>query len=325
MSAISIICPIYNVENFIERNATSLLKQTFADIEYIFVNDATPDKSITILNSIIEKYPARNVRIINHPVNKGLPAARNTGLSHATGKYIFHCDSDDFLETNAMEALYSAAIEKNADIVWSDYFLSFKNSEKYMKQPDHFSAIDAIADMTAGKMKYNVWNKLIKRELYNDNNISFPEGYSMGEDMTIMMLFLHAKNIAYVNQALYHYIQWNTSALTFGGDCVRHLDVLEYNTKRVSKYLKEHSPINMDLNIAALQLNTKWPFLLDGKKESFNRWRNWFEEANNYIWDIPNTSKRMKIIQWCAKNNLFCIIKLHYWIVCRLYYGIVYK
>lgn len=81
---VSVIIPVYGVQNFIERCALSLFNQTMKEVEYIFVNDATPDKSIEILKKVILQYPERKVIVIDHSENKGLPAARNTGLKLGT-------------------------------------------------------------------------------------------------------------------------------------------------------------------------------------------------------------------------------------------------
>lgn len=105
---VSVIIPIYKVEPFVARCAQSLMEQTLTDVEYIFVDDASPDNSIAVLRKVITKYPERSnyVKVLTHTENKGLPAARNTGLAVAQGEYIFHCDSDDFVEPDMLEQLY---------------------------------------------------------------------------------------------------------------------------------------------------------------------------------------------------------------------------
>ena len=135
---VSVIVPIYKVEPFIGRCAQSLMEQTLTDVEFIFVDDASPDSSISVLRKVIAKYSERNkhVKVLTHAENKGLPAARNTGLAVAHGEYIFHCDSDDFIELGMLEQLYRKAIETDADIVWCDWWLSFAKNERYMKQLD---------------------------------------------------------------------------------------------------------------------------------------------------------------------------------------------
>ena len=109
MYKVSVIVPIYNVERFIERCVKSLMEQTLQDVEYIFVDDAATDNSMKILAATLSIYSDQNIRILVHQENKGLPAARNTGLAVATGEYVFHCDSDDYMEKDMLEALYKKA------------------------------------------------------------------------------------------------------------------------------------------------------------------------------------------------------------------------
>lgn len=97
--SVSVIIPIYKVESFIVRCVESLFNQSLSEgVEFIFVNDATPDRSVELLQEQLGFFPSRKEQVIllEHAENKGLPAARNTGLSVAKGEYVFHCDSDDF-------------------------------------------------------------------------------------------------------------------------------------------------------------------------------------------------------------------------------------
>ena len=194
------------------------------------MDDCSPDKSIAIIQRVIKEYPDRFIKIISHKTNKGLPAARNTGLKTATGEYIFHCDSDDWIESDMLEILYQTAKKKNADIVWCDWFLSFEKNERYMKQPQYTSSMEALKGMLSGAMKYNVWNKLIRRELYTANNISFPAGYGMGEDMTILKLFACAQTVTYLPKAFYHYVKLNTTAFS-NTYSEKHLAELQQRTR----------------------------------------------------------------------------------------------
>lgn len=111
---VSVIVPVYKVEKFIERCAISLFSQTLQDVEFIFVDDASPDNSVQIVQKCIREYPHRESQtvILTHEKNMGLPAARNTGLAVAKGEYIFHCDSDDFVEPDMLEQLYNTAKKK---------------------------------------------------------------------------------------------------------------------------------------------------------------------------------------------------------------------
>lgn len=111
---VSVIVPIYGVEPYIEKCARSLFEQSLENMEFIFVNDCTPDKSVEILRQVIEDYPRRylQIQIIEHEENRGLAMARNSGLLIAKGEYIIHCDSDDWVELDMYEEMYEKALEK---------------------------------------------------------------------------------------------------------------------------------------------------------------------------------------------------------------------
>lgn len=327
MPKVSVIVPIYNVERFMARCAESLMQQTLQDVEYIFVDDASPDGSVQVLREVIGKHPERKglVKILRHDTNKGLPAARNTGLAAASGDYIFHCDSDDFVEINMLEVLYGKAVENGADIVWCDWYLTFGQNERYMKQPMFGSPIEALKAMLAGQMKFNVWNKLVCRSIYVGNGIDFPAGHGMGEDMTMMLLFAKAKKVTYVPQAFYHYVKTNATALTQSFSS-RHLESLKYNVARVERSLREDFGHGLDLEIACLKLEAKFPFLIMGAdKKMYRLWQSTYPDANAYILKNKYISSRSRFVQWCASKGLWAIVRLHYYVVCRLVYGVIYK
>lgn len=313
---VSVIIPIYKVEAFIERCATTLMEQTLREMEYIFVDDATPDHSIQILEEVVARYPERKeqVRIVHHEENKGLPAARNTGLALATGEYIFHCDSDDYVELTMLEEMYNTAKAQDADIVWCDWYLTFAENERYMKQPSFETPMEALKAMLSGGMKYNVWNKLVRRSLYTDNDIQFPAGYGMGEDMTMMMLFVHAKNVAYIPKAYYHYVKLNTNAFsqTYSD---KHLVELKHNVQRIVDYMQETSDNALEKELNFFKLDVKFPFLVSGQ---FKRWEEWYPEANTYILQNKTISTRTRYIQWLASKRQYWVVGLYSWVLNNL-------
>lgn len=324
---VSVIIPVYGVERFIERCSRSLMEQTLDDIEYIFVDDASKDKSIELLNNILDFYPKRKecVSIITHEFNAGLPAARNTGLKYAKGEYVFHCDSDDFLELNALELLYNAAKNYDADIVWCDWFLTFEKNERHMTEPSFTNPLLALKAMLGGGMKYNVWNKLVRRRLYVDNDIEFPAGHGMGEDMTMMLLFAYAEKVCHIDYALYHYVKMNTSSFTHTISQVN-FDSVKYNVERVSKKIISLFGEQFESELAFLKLEAKFPLLVMSSDFSFYRlWNEWYPEANSFIMKNKNVSLRSRIVQCCARYHLYWIVWLHYQIVCRFVYGFIYK
>lgn len=322
---VSVIIPIYNVEKFISRCAVSLMEQTLTDVEYIFVDDATPDDSIKVLQEVINRYPNRKgqCRILQHKQNLGLPAARNTGLAVAQGEYIFHCDSDDFVEPDMLEQLYRKATETDADIVWCDWWLSFAKNERYMKQPEYPTAEEALKGMLSGVMKFNVWNKLIRRSLYMESGIMFPAGYGMGEDMTIMRLFARASKVAYLPKAFYHYVQQNNGAFckTFSE---KHLSDVRHNVSVVTEDLKNLFGNTLDTELAFFKLDVKFPFLISDDSAKYKLWKEWYPEANKYIMCNKRLSLRSRCVQWLAWKNQFWAVWLYYKLVYRVMYGIIY-
>ena len=322
--SISIIIPVYNVERYIERCVRSLFEQTLENIEYIFVDDCSPDKSVEILRRLINEYKGLSVRIISHEQNRGLPSARNTGLAAATGEYVFHCDSDDWLEKDAMEQLFQAAKTNQADIVWCDWFLSFRDNERYMKQKETETPIDCIKAMLAGHMKYNVWNKMVKRSIYIDNRIDFPDGFGMGEDMTMIQLFAFAKKVCYVPKALYHYVQLNMSAFT-KTTSETHLSQIKYNANRTIEFIQNRYGNALDKELQFFKLNIKLPFLITNKKDSYRRWLAWYPEANRYINRNKMFSLRIRLLQQAAMKRQFWIVWLYYHLIVRMIYGVIYK
>lgn len=323
---VSVIIPIYRVESFIGRCARSLMEQTLMDVEYIFVDDVSPDGSIAVVYQVLANYPERSshVKILTHSKNKGLPAARNTGLSVAQGEYIFHCDSDDFVEPDMLEQLYGKATETDADIVWCDWWLSFAKNERYMKQPEYGTPIDALKGMLSGVMKFNVWNKLVKRKLYTDSNIMFPTGYGMGEDMTMMRLFARAEKVVYLPKAFYHYVQLNTGAFSKNYSN-RHLEELQHNVSLLLRDLQGLYRDQLKREMAFFQLDVKFPFLITDDFSKYKLWQSWYPEANQYILQNKQLSLRSRCLQWLAWKHQFWVVWLYYKCVHKVVYGLIYR
>lgn len=323
---VSVIVPIYKVEAFIARCVKSLLEQTLQNVEYIFVDDASPDRSIAMLRKVLADYPklSNHVKVLTHTENKGLPAARNTGLAVAQGEYIFHCDSDDFVEPDMLEQLYRKATDIDADIVWCDWWLSFAKNERYMKQPEFHTPIDALKGMLSGVMKFNVWNKLIRRSLYVNSKIEFPAGYGMGEDMTIMRLFARASKVAYLPKAFYHYVQLNTGAFskTYSN---RHLKELQYNVSLLLNDLQGIFGGQLKKEMAFFQLDVKFPFLITDDFSKYKLWQSWYPNANKYILKNKQLSLRCRWLQWLAWKRQFWAVWLYYNCVHKVIYGLIYR
>lgn len=216
MPKISIIVPIYGVERYIERCVRSLFEQTLDDLEYIFVDDCTPDRSVEILESLVKEYQTsldsqnKTVKIIRLQANGGLPNARKNGMTHATGEYIAHVDSDDWVEKNMYELMYGRAAKDNADLVVSEYFMSDGETDRITNPSSFENKDELIRNILTRKSSWAVWNKLVKRTLYQSDYIH-PE-HTMGEDFAMtMQCVCKAESISYVGTPLYHYfINWDS-------------------------------------------------------------------------------------------------------------------
>lgn len=323
---VSVIVPIFKVEQFIERCVRSLMEQTLREVEYIFVDDASPDGSIEVLHKTLADYPerAKQVRILKHEQNKGLPAARNTGLAVAEGEYIFHCDSDDYVEREMLEEMYAKAKEQDADYLWSDFWLSFEQNERYMQVRSYDTPREALQGVLEGAMKYNVWNKLVRRSLYTESGIEFPAGHSMGEDMTMIRLLACAKRVAYIPKAYYHYVRLNMSALTQTFS-ERHLIDIRHNVDQTVAFLRKVLGTGIEREVALFQLSVKLPFIISDKRTDYQRWKAWYPEANRYIWEAQSLPWRTKLVQWFAAKGQFWAVWLYYKAVYKLIYGVIYR
>lgn len=206
---VSIAVPVYGVEAYVEKCAESLFSQTYTDIEFLFVNDCTPDKSVDVIKKTLERFPNRKeqVRIINQSENKGCPAARNLAVQLATGDFIFHVDADDYLEPDAIASLVCKQISTGADLVVANYLLETEGKTTAVRYCDASkSQEDIVKDCLDDKCCQSVWGILIRRKIYIDNNIKADESFHVGEDWQVAPLLLyHANKIAYVDKVVYHY------------------------------------------------------------------------------------------------------------------------
>lgn len=239
---VSILVPIYNVEKFIKRCVESLMNQSYNNIEFIFVDDNTPDNSIGILNEILSKYPERkNWQVIHHPYNKGLAATRNTGIEHAHGEWIAFVDSDDYLHINAIENLINKAITTDSEIIIGEYSIVTNNGIHKFKRPKQtFNKIEYIQTLLRwNEVDLTLWGKLFKKELFTKNNIKSYEGYNLGEDFGVTTrLAYYANSITFINNMVYYYENSNASSYTKTVS-ENSINSLIYITHKIIEFYKE--------------------------------------------------------------------------------------
>ena len=221
MPKVSIIVPVYGVEKYIERCARSLFEQTLDDIEYLFIDDCTPDRSIEILKSVLEEYPNRKDQVIIHRMekNSGQAAVRKWGMMNATGDYVIHCDSDDWVDVDMYRTMYEKAVEDDADVVVCNYVET--NSQSVSKRTKGYcnqTYQGFILDLMYRRVSWALWNKLVKRNLI-DNIVCYPSK-NLGEDMLLLFQMLKGTEKVMFVSGYYYYYFINPVSIT-------HVDTVE--------------------------------------------------------------------------------------------------
>lgn len=315
MPKVSVIIPIYGVEKFIERCAISLFEQTLDDIEYIFVNDCTIDNSMAILNDVISRYPNRHqqIHIINMPKNRGLPTARKEGLQYATGEYVAHCDSDDWLDVNAYEKLYLSAKHNNSDIVFCDFYRSDgKNSSLIHRSIDTSSKMNVIKDVSKNAA-WSLWGALVKRDIIFENNIIYPT-HNNGEDFALMsQLIYYAQSYHKIDEPLYYYYrnpESITNEPTEEGFIKRYLQLKQNTDLVISFYNGVQQSIKYKDLITCYKLYCRTKLSpITGQKEYFKLWKSTYPELNSYnILTNPILSPKTKLNYLAVKLRVYHLL-----------------
>lgn len=225
---VSVIVPVYNVEQYIDRTMNSLLNQTIKDIEFILVDDESPDNCPQICNKYAEMY--KNIKVI-HKKNAGLGMACNSGIEVATGEYIAFCDSDDYVDIDMYESMYNAAMKYGADAVFTG--IKTVNQDGNLKLMNSFSSLriindknainDFSMDMIASKPedsneRYIAMSAkivLYKKEIIDNNKLRFvSERDLMSEDLIWNIDFLNHANCIITLPNAYYYYYSNTNSLS---------------------------------------------------------------------------------------------------------------
>lgn len=290
---VSIIVPAYNVENYIERCLNSLVNQTFKDIEIITINDGSTDKSLELLN----KYAKEDIRVsVIDLGDEGVSYCRNLGVEKANGKYIMFVDSDDWIDSNMIEAMYKKAEENKLDLVMCSYIREFKDhsKEKRFNLPEEIiykedKVKNELLRKLVGPVKEElsnpemldalgtVWGKLYRADILKENKLKFVDLSEIGsaEDTLFnIFTFNYLKKVMFLNKPMYHYWRDNPKSVTS-----------QYNPK-----LKE-------------QRKVFFKYISDFLKE--NNFVQVFEEALNNR--ICTSVLGLGLIE-CSKNNKVSVI-----------------
>ena len=243
MMKVSVLVPVYGVEKYVGQCAKTLFGQTYNDIEYVFVDDCTPDNSISIIQQVLSEYPYREpqMHIIRHDRNRGLGAARKTALAAATGDFVLNVDSDDHLPLDAIEKLVARQQQTGADIVSGNYSSDFENGTIVAHHEWHGDRDVCLKLMLIQHtLLPHIWARLIRRNLYVEHGITSVEGINMAEDLALTPRLIHAAtSISYVKESTYYYRD-DSSASTFANQLSRkHIISLLKANQKLWVYFRE--------------------------------------------------------------------------------------
>ncbi|MEE1199268.1 MAG: glycosyltransferase family 2 protein [Christensenellales bacterium] len=313
MEKVSIIVPIYNVQNYLERCVRSLVEQTYVCIEIILVDDCSTDQSLGIAERFARENPEK-CRVIRREKNGGLSAARNSGLRAATGEWLTFVDSDDWVTSDYVETLHRTASEEGADIVMSGFYyyypsgkcIEVSTSGNLNTASSHREKV-ALCDPCAT-------TRLFRSSLFFENGISFPEDIWRSEDIaTSIPVITMTDRISIVKRPMYYYYQRAASLSNQNG---KYSDVsffpktllrmMELSRPGFEKELEFRAVTELLYGMVSVMLRSgKTPTELKEHIDWFNgRFPAWKE--NGYINRLP-TGKRIFI--WCASQKRYGLLR----------------
>lgn len=255
MKKISIVIPIYNVAKYIRKSLLSALNQSYPYIEYIIIDDRGQDNSMDIVLDIVENFKSKDIKIEMHENNRGLSAARNTGIMKATGDFIYFMDSDDVISYNCIEILYNAIMQTKSEWVDANINVIGGSNRVLIPYKNELSVSnELISDFFKGKIHLSAWNKLIDRKWLLKEKIRFIEGLIYEDLLFVFTLCKHAKSGTFVNYFTYDYIIRKGSITTTISEqsLKKQYDSILYNLLTINKCKEDFD------NIEIQTLVNKW-------------------------------------------------------------------
>lgn len=225
---ISIVIPVYKVEPYIVRCIESVLCQTCRNLEVILVDDCSPDRSMELAKGCIEQSPlSKDLSFVylRHDHNRGLSAARNTGIDAATGDYLYFLDSDDEILIDCVECLALVADNNNfPDIVCGSFerILGEDRKERQLQDVNLSCNSDIIKFYTSNKSYMMAWNKMVKLDFLKENKLYFKEGLIHEDDLWSYLAVNKANSFSQISTATYRYYQNPNTIMTANSQLLHH-------------------------------------------------------------------------------------------------------
>lgn len=256
---ISVVIPVYNVEQYLEKCVRSVLAQTYKNLEIILVDDGAKDNSGKMCDDLA--LLDERIKVI-HKENGGLSDARNHGMKIATGDYIGFVDSDDYIAEDMFETLYNLIEENNADISIVSFYEMYKNRLIGVRDSGNLEVMtkqEAMKELLIDtKIQSYAWNKLFKKELFN--NLEFPTGKNFEDIATTLLLFERSEKIALLEKPKYYYLRRDDSIVGVRNSKT-YTDYLEVIYDKYM-YLKDKYPAIEVYNAYNYIINMIWVYTI---------------------------------------------------------------
>lgn len=303
---VSVIVPIYNVEKYLHKCVDSILKQTLTDFEIILIDDGSTDNSYKICH----EYALKESRIqVLHKENAGVSSARNLGLDNAKGEYIIFIDADDWILEDMLQNMYEKAIADNADIVYSDLKILFNEHTEVL----HIAKYDSNkVNMLNNFIKSTfgtVVGMLIKRSLYESNQVRFPIGVKFCEDFYVAVrLMLYSEKICYIPMTSYCYNRQNETSASYSFSQEQSNSVQWVFMDTIDLFQKKGIYNEYAEALSWRLLKCKQDLVLDRK--TYDKFLSMHPDSHKYIWKCPYINVKIKIMMWALSHHLRFIAEL---------------
>lgn len=245
MAKISVIVPVYKVEEYIDTCVNSIINQTFDDLEIILVDDGSPDRC----GEICDQYAEKDSRIkVIHKANGGLSDARNVGFEASSGEYISFIDSDDYIQPTMLQKLYEACLNHDLKMAGCDFFYIFDNSDDVISGSSGLTEVISAEEFflrvidTQKFLEMTAWNKLYHRSLF-ESGVRYPKGKLFEDQGTTYRFVFQNEKIAHISEPLYAYRKQRAGAITSQNYSTRENDRIEMTSQMVDYVKKNHPKI----------------------------------------------------------------------------------
>lgn len=307
-SLISIVVPVYNVEQYIDKCIDSIINQTYKNIEIILVDDGSTDNSGTLCDNYAQK--DKRIKVV-HKSNGGLSDARNVGILESKGEYIFFVDSDDSIEHNTISNLTAVLKNEDYDIICGNGIRCFSNGQKKkiikIDCESDFSGLDYICKRILTKSYYPaVWLNLYSSKLIKENKIFFKKGRLHEDEEWTPRIFIKAKKVKFIDSINYNYLIRENSITNKKDKTKNALDIIE------TCYELEQYFINQIHNVKKLSiLNSYLGYLYLGGINMGKLYRKPYKNRIRKLFIIGKTSgfkDKFKAYLFLINIRLYCFI-----------------